>query len=70
MGAYDMIIGRDIMSFLGIDIQFSTQQVVWRHAAMPFKPVDADERTDYHIEESMAVEGSTDRSEERRVGKD
>ena len=31
---------------------------------MPFKPVDADEQTDYHIEESMAVEGSTDRIKE------
>jgi hypothetical protein len=26
---YDMIIGRDILQFLGINIQFSTQEVVW-----------------------------------------
>ena len=64
MGAYDMIIGRDIMSFLGIDIQFSTQEIVWGHASMPFKPVGADEHTDYHIDESMAVEQSTDRIKE------
>ena len=64
MGAYDMIIGRDIMSFLGIDIQFSTQEIVWGHSSMPFKPVDADESMDYHIDESMAVEQSTDRIRE------
>jgi hypothetical protein len=60
MGAYDMIIGRDIMNFLGIDIQFSDLTIHWEHASMPFKPVDATIDTDYHIAESMVVEDTTE----------
>ena len=31
---------------------------------MPFKPVGANEQTDYHIDKSIAVEQSTDRIQE------
>jgi hypothetical protein len=55
-----MIIGQDIMNFLGINIQFSDLTVYWEHASMPFKPVDATINTDYHIAESMAVEDTTE----------
>jgi hypothetical protein len=61
MGAYDMIIGRDIMNFFGINIQFSDLTVHWEHASMPFKLVDATIDTDYHIAEPMAVEDTTER---------
>jgi hypothetical protein len=61
MGAYDMIIGRDILSFLKIDIRFSDQLVMWEGSEMPFKPVKASVTTDYHIAESMAVEENTER---------
>ena len=61
MGAYDMIIGRDILSFLGIDIRFSEQVVTWENADMPFKPKDATVETQYHVAESMAVTEATDR---------
>jgi hypothetical protein len=61
LGAYDMIIGRDILTFLGINIQFSDSTVHWEFASMPFKPVDAKVETAYHIAESMAVEESADR---------
>ena len=64
MGAYDMIIGRDILSFLGIDIQFSNQKVIWENGQLPFKPFDADVHTDYHIEETMAVNQATERIRE------
>ncbi len=61
LGAYDMIIGRDILTFLGINIQFSDSTVHWEFASMPFKPVDAKVETAYHIAESMAAEESADR---------
>ena len=61
MGAYDMIIGRDIMTFLGIDIRFSSRMVVWDEREMPFKPSDATPETYYHVEEAMAVTESVDR---------
>ena len=61
MGAYDMIIGRDILTFLGIDIRFSSKEVVWDGREMPFKPIDALPEKDYHIEDAMAITNSTDR---------
>ena len=61
MGAYDMIIGRDILTFLGIDIRFSSKEVVWDGREMPFKPLDALPETDYHIEDAMTITNSTDR---------
>jgi hypothetical protein len=64
MGAYDMIIGRDMLSFLGIDIRFSDQKVTWENEQIPFKPYDAEVHTDYHIEETMAVNQATDRIRE------
>ena len=59
--AYDMIIGRDIMSFLGIDIKFSDQVITWEYAEMPFKPKDATVKTQYHVAETMAVNDATER---------
>ena len=41
LGAYDMIIGRDIMTHLGIDVRFSTMEIEWDHRTMPFKKHDA-----------------------------
>ena len=61
MGAHDMIIGRDVLSFLGMDIKFSEQVVTWEHAEMPFKPKDATVQTQCHIAESMAITEATDR---------
>ena len=31
LGVYDMIIGRDILSFLGIDIKFSSLEMEWEN---------------------------------------
>jgi hypothetical protein len=61
MGAYHMIIGRDILSFLKIDIRFSNQVVMWDGSKMPFKPVEASVTTDYHIAETMAMEDQMER---------
>ena len=61
MGTYDMILGRDVMSFLGTDILFSQKVVTWNGSELPFKPISADVDKDYHVEESMAVHTSTER---------
>ena len=38
LGAYDMILGRDLLEFLGIDILFSDKVIIqWDSATMPFK---------------------------------
>ena len=64
MGAYDMIIGRDILSFLGIDLLFSARRVEWENEQMPFRPYDATVESHYHIAEAMAAEQSADRIKE------
>ena len=56
-----MIIGRDIMLFLGIDVLFSEKVVTWNGRELPFKPIQSDPVTDHHVEESMAVYTSTER---------
>ena len=55
-----MIIGRDILEFLGIDIKFSDQTVEWEFASMPFKDQDSN-LTDFYVEEPEAVEEANER---------
>lgn len=52
---YDMIIGRDLLIDLGIDIQFSTKTVKWDHAEIPMKPQSGSLQNSYHIEDSIHV---------------
>ena len=61
MGAYDMIIGRDILQDLGIDIHFSTQTVEWEGIEIPFKDTASRELQAFHVEDSDAVQDSVDR---------
>ena len=60
LGACGMIIGRDVMQFLGIDICFSDLTIQWDGNGMPFKPVAATAELDCHIEETMAANEATD----------
>ena len=61
LGAYDAIIGRDMMEFLGIDIRFSNQTVEWDNAEMPFKDGDATVAEAYHVDEPEVVTNASDR---------
>jgi hypothetical protein len=38
--SYDLIIGRDLMHEIGIDICFSVAEVRWDNASIPMQPVD------------------------------
>ena len=41
---YDMIIGRDLLSAIGVDLMFSKQQIVWDGATIPMRsPADFQE---------------------------
>ena len=40
LGAYDIILGRDILQELGIVLDFNMQIVIWNHACISMKPVD------------------------------
>ncbi len=61
MGAHEMIIGRDILQFLKIDIRFSDMIIEWEGQVMPFKKYDAKIMDAYHIQESPAVDDSIGR---------
>ena len=58
LGAHDMIIGRDILELLGVDIRFSDQTVQWGTKCMPFKDQDATPADAYFINEDEMEEAS------------
>ena len=60
LGAYDMIIGRDLLEDLGIDLKFSSQTVEWDDSEIPFKESDAVPEIAYHIREPSAVDEATE----------
>jgi len=61
LGPYDMIIGRDILRFLKIDIKFSEEIVEWDGAEMPFKDGDASMKEAYYVADSNPVEDAVHR---------
>ena len=40
LGAYDIILGKDILQELGIVLDFNMQIVIWNHACISMKPAD------------------------------
>ena len=60
LGTYDMIIGRDVLEDLGIDIRFSSKTIEWDGADMPFKSIDVGIREAYHIPDPDGVQEDSD----------
>ena len=58
---YDMIIGRDILEELGIDIKFSTHTIQWGEREIPMKDKDCGEKESYFVDDSKAGEESMER---------
>ena len=56
-----MIIGQDLMSDLGIDIQFSTTSVVWDQMEIAMKDCDATFEESFHVGDTVAMEEAADR---------
>ena len=46
---YDMMIGTDLMSELGLKLNFQDACVEWEDASMPFKDRDATFETAFHV---------------------
>jgi len=61
LGPYDMIIGRDILRFLKIDVKFSEEIVEWDGAEMPFKDGDASLKEAHCVADSDPVEDAAHR---------
>ena len=56
-----MIIGTDLMSELGLKLNFQDACVEWEDSSMPFKDRDATFETTSHVEGIGSVQESTDR---------
>ena len=61
LGSYDMIIGQDILQFLGIDIKFSTMTVEWNNQSIPFRDVTSTSQQSFYIKESKSIQDATKR---------
>ena len=64
LGAYDMILGRDLMTDLGIDIHFSTNSVMWDGIEIPMKDRNATFKESFHIGNTVAIEEAATRVRE------
>src|SRR5210317_162882 len=61
LGAYDMIIGRDILTDLGIDILFSNNTIEWDESQIPMKDADASFEEAYHLHDSDVADEAMER---------
>jgi len=61
LGPYDMIIGRDILKFLQIDLRFSDEVIEWDGAEMPFGDGDASAKEAHHVADSDPSEDAVHR---------
>ena len=59
---YDMIIGVDLMTKLGIILNFGDKTMQWKHVSVPMKNRDATRHTSFFVaKESVHVADATDR---------
>ena len=58
---YDMIIGRDLLSEFGIDLEFSTNQIWWDEAIIPFRDSASTFNDVFIVKDSASVTQSTSR---------
>jgi len=61
LGAYDMIIGRDILAALGIKFDFTDMSVEWDGVHVPMKDRDANEQESYFVPDPEHVTEATER---------
>jgi hypothetical protein len=61
LGAYDMILGRDLLTDLGIDIRFSTNTVEWDDSEIPMKGTDLEMQESYHIGDGDVADDALER---------
>ena len=60
LGQYVMIIGRELMHTLGIDLHFSTASMHWRDVEVSMKGSTCAKEETFHIKEELFVSEKTD----------
>ena len=58
---YDLILGREILRELGINLNFSNNTTNWNYTSIPMKPVHNSTRTHFTISDSKRVASETKR---------
>jgi hypothetical protein len=58
LGAYDMILGRDVLSGLGIKFNFADNTIEWDNSVIPMKDADKPLMENYYVQEPAAVASS------------
>ena len=62
---YDMIVGRDLMDAIGLDILFSKGTMIWDNSEVPMKPYDSFENLDHYEQEVMMMHDPNTTESER-----
>ena len=58
---YDLIVGRDLLSALGIDINFSNSTCSWDDRVIPMRNLNSEIPHSFAIEESQSLKSATKR---------
>jgi RNase H-like domain found in reverse transcriptase/Reverse transcriptase (RNA-dependent DNA polymerase)/Integrase zinc binding domain len=61
LGAYDMIVGREILKELGITLNFKEETVEWDEVVIPMKPENAIPEKHFAIADSASLDDATER---------
>lgn len=61
LGAYDMILGRDVLSGLGIKFDFADNTLEWDNVVIPMKDGDAPFEETFNVQEPDSIISSTDK---------
>ena len=61
LGNYDMILGRDLITELGIVLDFKSMEVEWDGARIPMKDASASANTSFHVQERGCIAEMSDR---------
>ena len=58
---YDLILGRDLLHQLEVDISFSSKTVTWNNVAIDMNPTTCTREDAFHVAEELFVSEDTDR---------
>ena len=61
LGSYNLIIGRDLLHKLGVDINFSTKTMCWNGVPIDMKPPTCTCKDSFHVEEELFFSDKRDR---------
>ena len=61
LGNYDVIIGRELLHKLGVDMSFSQKTMTWNNVTIDMKPPTCTKEDLFHVKEEIFVSDKTDR---------